>query len=262
MARIRTIKPGFFTHDVIGELPQGTRLLFIGLLCHADREGRLTDRPKRIKVEILPYDDCDVNAMLDELAQAGLIERYAINGERYLQVVNFSKHQHVHPKEAPSLIPAPPCIQEMPGKETASPEITGKDTDEPGRKGRRSQEGKEEWCMPASPAPPNPPTAEETPKPYHNGANNSSRAPTGALEPLIGAVEQITGMKRAAGVRESDEITKQAIALRELGFSPPEAVEVARKSRRLDYRLNFLARDLQAAKLRQTAKKERKFQMP
>ena len=54
MARARNIKPGLFSNEVIAELPAFDRLLFIGLWCLADREGRLEDRPKRIKMELFP----------------------------------------------------------------------------------------------------------------------------------------------------------------------------------------------------------------
>jgi hypothetical protein len=65
--RIRTIKPGFFTHEEIAELSPLARLLFIGLWCMADVAGRLEDRPKRIKIEILPYDKADADALLNEI---------------------------------------------------------------------------------------------------------------------------------------------------------------------------------------------------
>lgn len=54
--RARNIKPGFFLNEEIGELDTGCRLLFIGLWCLADREGFLKYRPKRISIEIFPYD--------------------------------------------------------------------------------------------------------------------------------------------------------------------------------------------------------------
>ena len=53
MARTRSIKPSFFDNEILGDLPPLTRLLFIGLWGIADREGRLEDRPKRIKKELL-----------------------------------------------------------------------------------------------------------------------------------------------------------------------------------------------------------------
>lgn len=54
MARMRTIKPGFFTDEELVELPFEVRLLFVGLWTLADREGRLTDKPKQIKMAIFP----------------------------------------------------------------------------------------------------------------------------------------------------------------------------------------------------------------
>ena len=110
MARARNIKPGFFDNEILGELPALTRLLFIGLWCLADREGRLQDRPKRIKKELLGYDDVTsdgVDAMLQQLCENGFIQRYEVDGDRYIQVTNFVKHQNPHCKEQESMIPAP-----------------------------------------------------------------------------------------------------------------------------------------------------------
>ena len=105
--RTRNIKPGFFKNEELAEIEPLGRLLFAGLWCMADREGRLCDRPKRIKVEILPYDDCDVDALLNQLASKGFIVRYKVNDEAYIQIVNFSKHQNPHKNEPQSSIPAP-----------------------------------------------------------------------------------------------------------------------------------------------------------
>lgn len=116
MARSRNIKPGFFTNDAIGELPALARLLFIGLWTIADREGRMLDRPKKIKAEILPYDDCDPDALLHRLAHAGFLIRYQLNGAEYISIVNFGKHQSPHFKEPASAIPEP-----VPGMPQASP---------------------------------------------------------------------------------------------------------------------------------------------
>lgn len=111
MARTRSIKPGFFDNEILGDLPALTRLLFIGLWCIADREGRLEDRPKRIKKALLGYDDVstsDVSEMLQELHNGGFVVRYAIQGEDFIQIVNFTKHQNPHVKEKGSEIPPPP----------------------------------------------------------------------------------------------------------------------------------------------------------
>lgn len=111
MARARNIKPGFFDNEILGELSPLTRLLFIGLWCLADKEGRLEDRPKRIKKELLGYDDvtaADVDDMLQQLHEHDFIQRYKIKDKNYIQVTNFLKHQNPHCKEQESVIPAPP----------------------------------------------------------------------------------------------------------------------------------------------------------
>lgn len=107
MARARNIKPSFFANDDLADIDPLGRLLFIGLWTVADRDGRLEDRPRRIKAEVLPYDDCDVDSLLDDLRKHGFIQRYEVGGERFIQVVNFTKHQNPHVKESASSIPAP-----------------------------------------------------------------------------------------------------------------------------------------------------------
>ena len=105
--RARNIKPGFFKNDTLAELDFAGRLLFIGLWGLADRAGRLEDRPKKIKAEVFPYDDVNVDSFLGELARLGFIRRYQADGAIYIQIVNFDKHQNPHPREAASLIPEP-----------------------------------------------------------------------------------------------------------------------------------------------------------
>lgn len=107
MARARNIKPSFFTNEDLVDLPFSTRLLFIGLWTLADREGRLEDRPKRIKMAIFPADDVSIESALQELDSAGFLLRYESNGMHCIQIINFSKHQNPHVKEAASTLPAP-----------------------------------------------------------------------------------------------------------------------------------------------------------
>lgn len=103
--RARNIKPGFFQNEDLVECSFGARLLFIGLWCLADREGRLEDRPKKIKMEIFPADNVDCDALLDELKKYNFIIRYEAEGGRYIEVVNFAKHQKPHIRESESEIP-------------------------------------------------------------------------------------------------------------------------------------------------------------
>lgn len=106
MARARQIKPGFFINPELVELPFETRLLFPGLWVLADRQGRLEDRPKLIKMQIFPADSVDVDDLLTQLQRAGLIVRYEVDGNKYIEIINFEKHQNPHKDEKPSTIPA------------------------------------------------------------------------------------------------------------------------------------------------------------
>jgi hypothetical protein len=129
MARSRNIKPGFFTNDQLAELPALTRLLFVGLWTIADREGRIEDRPKKVKAETMPYDNFDCDEALSDLQKAGFIVRYTSGGTNVIQVVNWGKHQNPHVKEQPSTLPAPDkhqtsTVQEQ-DKQQPSPEVAG-----------------------------------------------------------------------------------------------------------------------------------------
>ena len=105
MARSRLLKPGFFKNEVLSDLEPLDRLLFAGLWTLADREGRLEDRPRRIKNELFPCDDYDVDAGIYRLASAEFVERYTSCNIRVLLIVNFSKHQSPHGTEKDSLLP-------------------------------------------------------------------------------------------------------------------------------------------------------------
>jgi hypothetical protein len=108
MARARSIKPAFFSNEELAELSAGTRLLFIGLWTIADRNGRLEDRPKRIKAELFPYDNIDLEEGLSKLHNAGFIDRYSADGINVILINNFLKHQHCHPSEKASGLPEKP----------------------------------------------------------------------------------------------------------------------------------------------------------
>lgn len=106
MARSRNIKPGFFQNEDLQELDFATRLFFIGLWTEADKEGRLEDRPKKLKNALFPADNVEVEQMLEGLAAYGFISRYERAGKKIIQIVKWAKHQNPHRREAPSTLPA------------------------------------------------------------------------------------------------------------------------------------------------------------
>jgi len=128
MARARNIKPGFFKNEELVDLPFEYRLLFIGLWMLADRAGRMEDRPKRIKMEVFPADDVDIDTGLDALQASGFLVRYRVGEVRYIQVVNFEKHQSPHVKESPSILPAPDKPGASPVQAPDMPDINPPDS--------------------------------------------------------------------------------------------------------------------------------------
>lgn len=107
MARTRQIKPEFWTDDDTVTLEPCAKLLFIGMWGLADKEGRLEDKPLSILMRILPREQVNPDLILGELAARGLIVRYVAAGLRVIQIRSFKKHQHIHPDEAKSKLPAP-----------------------------------------------------------------------------------------------------------------------------------------------------------
>jgi hypothetical protein len=132
MPRARYIKPEFFKDEDLSRLSLAARLLFVGLWSMADRDGRLEDRPLRIKAELFPYEGVDVDPLLAELAATkahglgSFILRYEVSGRRYIQIVNFSKHQKCHPGEKGMNFPEPPAVKHVsPENKTANPPLSG-----------------------------------------------------------------------------------------------------------------------------------------
>lgn len=102
MARARNIKPSFFQNEDLAELTPITRLAFIGMWTIADFKGCIEFRPKRLKVQLMPYDDCDFEVIANDLDKSGLIAIYSVSGQRYIKITSFEKHQNPHKNERES----------------------------------------------------------------------------------------------------------------------------------------------------------------
>lgn len=98
MARIRSIKPEFWTDERIGECTALARLLFIATWNFADDAGGLDRSAKQLKAQAFPYDDLDCEPLIQELLHAGLLIEYERGGKKYLHIKGFQTHQKVdHP---------------------------------------------------------------------------------------------------------------------------------------------------------------------
>lgn len=98
MARIRSIKPEFWSSEQVMECSPTARLLFIGLWNFCDDGGNHVASAKTVKAEIFPGDDIsssDVQRMLDELSSNSLIAFYTNGDKEYLHVTGWRKHQKI-----------------------------------------------------------------------------------------------------------------------------------------------------------------------
>jgi len=127
MARARNLKPSFFANDILAECDPMARLLFAGLWTIADRDGRMEYRPRKIKGILFPYDNCDIEPLVEQLAARGFVVVYRAGGINVLAIPTFVEHQRCHPDERSEGFPPPP--EEKPGNPTSEP---GNPTNEPG----------------------------------------------------------------------------------------------------------------------------------
>ena len=151
MARIRTIKPEFFTSEDVTSLTPLARLLYVALWCEADRQGRLEWKPKTFKMRYLPADECDINALCGELIKQRVVVLY---GSGLAHIPTFGKHQQINNREQESRLPEPGvgCVDNLKGDASGTRQVRVKDGHE--GKGREGKEGKEdssdEESLPAS----------------------------------------------------------------------------------------------------------------
>lgn len=123
MARIRSIKPDFFTSETIAALPLSARLTFIGLWGYVDDNGVGLDNEMLINAAIWPLEEDPLETLartredLATLSRMGLVTRYRDSRKGYLFVSSWDEHQKVdHPRkprfprpEDPGCEPASAC---------------------------------------------------------------------------------------------------------------------------------------------------------
>lgn len=109
MARKRTIDPDFWTHEKLTPLSKAHRLLYLGMISLADDYGNLKADPLFLKLKIFPLDPEtieEVAALRDDLAAAGVIRLYEVDGEAYLNHPKWDTYQkvgHLFPPKYPSM---------------------------------------------------------------------------------------------------------------------------------------------------------------
>lgn len=128
MSRIRTIKPEYFMSEEIGSLTVTSRLLYISLWCHVDRDGYAKFQRTALAAQCLPFEMDQFDNCIHELQESDHIILYDVCGKKYLYIPTFTEHQRPHNTERPSKIPrinADLTVKE-PLKERESPTGKGK----------------------------------------------------------------------------------------------------------------------------------------
>lgn len=109
MARIRTVKPELAKHELLFDAEQETglplRFAWAMLFTVADREGRFAWRPRRLKADVLPYDNIEFSRVLDAWLTRGLLVKYRVADEWIGWIPTFRKHQNLNPRESASDLP-------------------------------------------------------------------------------------------------------------------------------------------------------------
>jgi hypothetical protein len=98
MARIRTIKPEFWTSEQVAECSPNARLLFIGIWSFCDDNGIHPASVKRLKMEVFPSDvitDAEIQTMINELLRVGLLHHYTVKNQWFWHVTGWAKHQKI-----------------------------------------------------------------------------------------------------------------------------------------------------------------------
>jgi hypothetical protein len=126
VARIRTVKPNFFRHEGLQDLAKRVgdaivMLVYEGLWTQADSEGRFEWKPRQLKLDILPFLDFDMDAMLAALAGDGFIRAYEVSGKKYGEIPSFSEHQRITGKEKESGEKFPVNPEKQPGSTWEAP---------------------------------------------------------------------------------------------------------------------------------------------
>jgi len=106
MAR-RMIDDSMWANERFAEMPMGARLLQIGIINHADDQGRMKANPVYLRAQIFPYDDISpkqIKEWLDIMAANDTIILFDADGRAYLQLTNWWKYQalqYAQPSQCP-----------------------------------------------------------------------------------------------------------------------------------------------------------------
>lgn len=126
MARIRTIKPEFWSDPDVVSCSFEARLFFIGCWNHADDYGVLKDEPERLRLQVMPADDVDAELIVYQLVEKNLLVKMVTpGGVPVLVVRTFQQHQKVDQRSA-ARYGDPSTFTKVPAESPQLPTTEGK----------------------------------------------------------------------------------------------------------------------------------------
>jgi len=110
VARIRTIKPSFWSSGTVAKLGFEARLLAVGLISMADDDGRFLCTTAAVMGHVFPNDEelpkVKVRRWLDQIRTSGMVHEYEVDGIRYGVFPEWHEHQVIN-RYTPSHLPEP-----------------------------------------------------------------------------------------------------------------------------------------------------------
>ena len=106
----RMIDTALWQNEKFTSMPLGARMLQIGIITHADDQGRAKANPSFLRMQIFPDDEdvtnADIQKWLGLMLKNGTIISYVVDEKQYVQLCNWWKYQSLQ-YAAPSQFPRP-----------------------------------------------------------------------------------------------------------------------------------------------------------
>ncbi len=111
----RIIRESACMSETLNDLSDFAERFWWRLIVNCDDFGRYDARPKILKGRLFPLSESktftDMQRALTELASAGLIEVYEVDGRPFLRVVTWETHQRIRAKRSKFPAPVDTCCQ-------------------------------------------------------------------------------------------------------------------------------------------------------
>lgn len=135
MPKMRGIKPETWTDDKLVEVSPLARLLFIGMWNYACDNGHVENKPRQLKMRILPGDDCEVSDLIAELVSVGCVH----DRGTFLDIPTLPSHQRIDRRYFTSCDHCPPADRPQGARSAHDGDTTGARSAHALKEGRKEE---------------------------------------------------------------------------------------------------------------------------